>query len=401
MPKGGRTVAIVGAYEHPTRLVPDKSDFQFFYECVNGAINDAGLTRDDVDGLCTQTTEIEGGDILDPAANSLTDYLNLHPKFVDSTNVGGASLQFQIRRAALAIEAGIASCIVVGFAIRPHSRRVAVGTTGTSIRRAELNPTAESFEDMYGLTTVAFFAMTTNRHMHLYGTTDEHLAQVAVAQRTWATMNPQAKYRDPITVDDVLNSRMICSPLHLLNVCMISDGGGAIVLASPEVTRRAKKKPIWILSDEEAFSHNDGGYGDWLELGTREASPKAFAAAGVTHDDIDTVQIYDATSFHPIFHLENLGFCKIGEGGPFLDGGRTISPGGSLPTNTDGGGLSSNQPGTRGLLQVIEAVRQLRGECDERQVPDCKLAVASAVGGGGEGGLASRRSASVMLLARD
>ena len=401
MPKGKRTVAIVGAYEHPSRSVPDKSDFQFFFECVEGAVKDAGLSKDDVDGLCTQTTEIEGGDILDPAANALSDYLNIHPKFADATNVGGASLQFQIRRAAMAIEAGVASCVVVGFAIRPRSRRIAVGTTGSSIRRTNLNPTAESFEDVYGLTTVAFFAMTANRHMHLYGTTDEQLAQVAVSQRTWAAMNPNAKYRDPITVDDVMNSRMICSPLHLLNICMISDGGGAVVLASPEVARRSKKKPVWILSAEEAFSHNDGGYGDWLALGTRVAAPKAFATAGVKHSDIDTVQIYDATSFHPIFHLENLGFCPIGQGGPFLDGGRRISPGGDLPTNTDGGGLSSNQPGTRGLLQVIEAVRQLRGECGPRQVPDCKLAVASAVGGGGEGGLASRRSASVIVLAKD
>jgi acetyl-CoA C-acetyltransferase len=401
-----RRVAIVGAFEHPTRLAPDKSDFQLLQECAAGALQDAGLTHRDVDGLCTLATASWGGDLSDPGPNRMADYLNIDPAFVDTTYVGGASLQFQVRRAAMAIEQGLAKVVLVMYAARPRSnprsKGVAGGTAGMASRGVSmLRPSAESFEDIYGVTTMGTFAMTATRHMHLYGTTEEHMAQVAVTQRSHAALNPQARYREPLTVEDVLASRMISSPMRLLNCCAITDGGGALVLAAPEVAKGTKKPPVWLIGAGEALTRGDGGAGDWLDTGLRRAAKRAFEQAGVSHSDIDTVQIYDATAFHVIQHLEDLGFCGIGEGGPFLDGGRRIQLGGELPVNTDGGGLSSNHVITRGIFVVIETVRQLRRECGERQVADASVAIASAVGGGGPGGQAYRRSASTLIFARD
>lgn len=401
-----RRVAVVGAFEHPTRYAPDTSDYALLQECAAGALEDAGLTSKDVDGLCTLATASWGGELADPGPNRMADYLNIVPRFVDTTYVGGASLQFQVRRAAMAIEQGLANVVLVMYAARPRSNPrtigVAGGTSGMASRGVTtLRPNAESFEDIYGVTTMGTFAMMASRHMHLYGTTEEHVAQVAVTVRRHASMNPQAKYRDPLTVDEVLASRMISSPLRLLNCCVITDGGGALVLASPEVTARTRKKPVWLIGSGEALTQGGGGYGDWLDVGLRTAARGAFDQAGIRHDDVDTVQIYDATAFHVIHHLEDLGFCPIGEGGSFIDGGRRIGLGGELPVNTDGGGLSSNHVITRGIFVVIETIRQLRQECGERQVPEARIGIASAVGGGGPGGQAYRRSASALIFARD
>jgi acetyl-CoA C-acetyltransferase len=391
-----RRVAVVGAFEHATRHAPDMTEFTLLQECAAGALEDAGLGHRDLDGLCTISRK--EGDLQDPSPQRLADYFNIDPRFVESTYVGGASLQFQLRRAAMAIEQGLASCILLLFADRPRSRRTAVGTTGAL---HELHATQESFEDMYGVTVMGFFALLASRHMALYGTSEENLAEVAVAFRKHAQLNPNARYRDELTVDDVLQSRMISSPLRLLNCCVITDGGGALILASEDVARRCKTDPVWLIGAGERLARGDGGYGDWLDTGLRGAATQAFDQAGIGHADVDTVQIYDATSFHPIQHLEELGFCKIGEGGAFIDGGKRISLGGELPVNTDGGGMSSNSPASRGIFVVIEAVRQLRGDCGERQVSGAKIALASANGGGGAGGRAFRRSASVLIFAKD
>jgi acetyl-CoA C-acetyltransferase len=379
--------------------MPDKTDFQLFQECAAGALADAGLTPKDIDGLCVAPNSQYGGDLSDPAPNRMADYLNIAPRFVDTTYVGGASAQFQVRRAAMAIEMGIASCVLVVYCARPRSKRVPVGSGGLATRGIDvLRPTQESFEEIYGMTTMGMFAMTVARHMKLYGTSEEHLAHVAVTIRNHARLNPDARYRDEITVDDVLASRMISKPLRLLNCCAITDGGGAIVLASKQVARDCRTTPVSLIGAGEAFTRGDGGLGDWMDVGTRTAAPIAFADAGIIRDDVDTVQIYDATAFHPIQHLEDLGFCGIGEGGEFLDEGRKISLGGDLPINTDGGGLSSNHAVTRGIFVMLEAIRQLRGECGPRQVKDAKVAIASATGGGGPGGQGFRRSASVLIF---
>jgi acetyl-CoA C-acetyltransferase len=397
-----RTVAVVGAWEHPTRLAPDKSDFQLMQECAAGALEDAGLSVRDIDGMCTVGYPQLGHDLSDPGPNRLADYFNIDPKWVDTTYVGGASLHFQVFRAAMAIELGLASCILLTYAARPRSKHVPVGTAGMRARGVTvLRQTQESFEDIYGVTVVNMFALNASRHMALYGSTQEHLAQIAVQVRKHAQLNPDARYRAPLTVEEVMQSRMISSPLRLLMCCAITDGGGALVISNRDVARHTRKKPVWLIGAGEALAKGEGGYGDWLDVGTRTAAKHAFAMAGVTHQDIDTVQVYDATTFHILQAVEELGFCGLGEGKDFIDGGRRIGLGGELPINTDGGGMSSNQVITRGIFVVLEAVRQARGECGERQVPDCKISIASGTGGGGPGGQSYRRSASVLIFGKD
>jgi len=382
-----KAAAIVGAYEHPTRNAPDKSELLLHLESALGALVDAGLTREDIDAYMTA-----GNGLL------LTDYLNIHPKFLDDTDVGGTSFLFHLNLACLGIQAGWFRCALITYGSTARSQGIAIGTGGVSRPGVTtLAPTPDSFEEIYGLTTVGMRALIAQRHMHQYGTTPEHLAAVAVAMRKHAAKNPNAMYRDPIAAEDVLNSRMISSPLHLLDCCIISDGGGAIIVASPELARNCRKRPVWVLGFGEAVTHHEAGYRDWAATATERAAPPAFEMAGVNQDDVDVAMIYDAFTIYCITALEGLGFCPIGEGGPFVEGGR-IELGGQLPVNTDGGGLSSNHPGRRGIFLLIEATRQLRQEGGETQVPDCQIAVCSGTGGGGGG---MRQSAAVAILGRD
>ncbi|HMK78976.1 MAG TPA: thiolase domain-containing protein [Xanthobacteraceae bacterium] len=235
--------------------------------------------------------------------------------------------------------------------------------------------------------------MVAQRHMHEYGTTPEQLAEIAVTMRLHASMNSQAKYRDPITVEDVLASRIISSPLHLLDCCIISDGGGALVVTSAERARDLRKKPIYILGSGEAVRHAARGARDFLEIAAAQSGRLAFERAGVSHQDIDLAMVYDSFTITVLATLENLGFCKRGEGGAFVTGGR-LRFDGELPLNTDGGGLSSNHPGMRGIFLVIEAARQLRGECGPRQVKDCTIALAHGTGGT----LGTRHSGATLIL---
>ena len=232
----------------------------------------------------------------------------------------------------------------------------------------------------FGPTIVGSYALVAQRHMHEYGTTSEQLAEIAVTMRRHAAMNPHAKYRDPITVEDVLASRVISSPLHLLDCCIISDGGGAVVAHLAERARDLAKPPVVVLGGAEAVQHHGIGRRDLLEIAAQQSGPLALARAGVTHADIDCCMIYDSFTITVLATLENLGFCKPGEGGAFCAGGR-IGLGGALPINTDGGGLSSNHPGMRGIFLVIEATKQLRGECGAAQVPDAEIALVHGTGG--------------------
>ena len=249
------------------------------------------------------------------------------------------------------------------------------------------------FESAFGPTTVGAYAMIAQRHMHDYGTTPEQLAEIAVTMRLHASMNPVAKYRDPITVEDVLASRVISSPLHLLDCCIISDGGGALVITSAERARDLKKKPAYILGVGETVRHAARGQRDFLEIAAAQSGRLAFERSGVAHKDIDMAMIYDSFTITVLATLENLGFCKRGEGGAFVSGGR-LRFDGDFPINTDGGGLSSNHPGMRGMFLVIEAVKQLRGECGPRQVKDCKIALAHGTGGA----LGTRHSGATIIL---
>jgi len=378
----GRT-AVVGAFEHPTRFAPDKTAFQLHAESARGALEDAGLHVQDVDGFFT--AGFSAMHLL-----SLAGHLDLHPSYVDSQMIGGSSFVSHCLHAAAAIDAGLCSVALVTYGSTAASERFAIGTGGGFM----MSP-ADAYEAPYGPTIVGSYALVAQRHMHEYGTTSEQLAEIAVTMRRHASLNPQAKYRDPITVEDVLASRVISSPLHLLDCCMISDGGGALVLTSTDRARDLPKKPALILGAAEAMRHHGIGDRDLLDVAARQSGPLAFERAGLKHADVDLCMIYDSYTITVLATLEALGFCKPGEGGAFCANGR-LAFDGALPTNTDGGGLSSNHPGMRGIFLVIEAVRQLRGERGEVQVRDCEIALVHGTGGM----LGQRHSGVTMLLGR-
>jgi acetyl-CoA C-acetyltransferase len=379
-----RKAAVAGVYEHPTRFAPDKTMYQIMAESARGALEDAGLTIRDVDGLFTAGIGMGGLGIV-----SLCDYLNLTPNYLDSTSIGGSSFVAHTAHAAGAIAAGYCNVALIVYGSTAASQRFAVGTGGFG---GSPDP-CDQYEIPYGPTTVGSYAMVAQRHMHEYGTTSQQLAEIAVTMRLHASMNPQAKYRDPITVEDVLASRIISSPLHLLDCCIISDGGGALVVTSAERARDLKKTPIYILGAGETVRHTARGARDFLEIAAAQSGRLAFERAGVKHADIDLAMIYDSFTITVLTTLENLGFCKRGEGGAFVSGGR-LRYDGALPANTDGGGLSSNHPGMRGIFLVIEATHQLRGECGPRQVEDCKAALVHGTGGT----LGTRHSGATLIL---
>ena len=377
-----RKACVAGVYEHRTRFAPDKSMFQIAAESIRGALNDCGLTIKDVDGLAMTGIGMSGMGIL-----GFCDYMNLNPNYVDSTSIGGSSFVAHTAHAAAAIAAGLCEVCVVAFGSTIASLRGPSGAGGGG------GDTCDQFEIPFGPTTVGAYAMVAQRHMHEYGTTPEQLAEVAVTMRLHASMNPVAKYRNPITVEDVLASRVISSPLHLLDCCIISDGGGALVITSAERARNLKKKPVYILGTGEAVRHAARGQRDFLDIAAAQSGKLAFERAGVKHADIDMAMIYDSFTITVVSTLENLGFCKPGEGGAFVSGGR-LRFDGEFPINTDGGGLSSNHPMMRGMFLVIEATKQLRGECGPRQVKDCKIALVHGTGGS----LGLRHSGATLIL---
>ena len=387
-----RGAAIVGIHEHVTRYAPDKSELQIQGESVVKALEDAGLTKKDVDGLLTASSGAS-----DSALN-LADYLDMYPDYLDNTNVGGASFEFHLGHALNAIATGRINCAVITYSAMTRSGGLSMGTGAAAWTQAGLVPSPDSFEYLYGITTVGLYALIAQRHMHQYGTKPEHLAEIAVAVRKHASMNPQALFRNPITVEDVVRSRIISSPLHLLDCCVITDGGGAVVVASPEVARNCRQRPVWVLGTGEAAAHQGAGKRDLVYTAAKQSHGPAFAMAGVSHDDIDMAMIYDSFTITVLEALEDLGFCEKGEGGDFVSGGR-LQIGGGLPINTDGGGLSSNHPGMRGIFLLLEATRQLRHQFEgtPRQVPDCKIALCHGTGGS----LGARHSGGTVILGRD
>jgi acetyl-CoA acetyltransferase len=366
-----QNVAIAGVYEHPSRFSPDKTEFQIMAECTRGALDDAGLERTDIDGLFGASMTMGMMGIVD-----LAEYLDLKPDYIDGSNIGGSSFVSHVNHAAAAINAGMCTTALILYGSTAASNSVAIGT---GMGGGGKDPAA-SFSGPYGMTTVGSYAMYANLHMQKYGTTSEQLAEIAVAMRYHASLNPLAKMRTPITVDDVMSSRVISSPLHLLDCCIISDGGGAIIVTSQERAKDLAKKPVRLLGCGEAVTHQEVGQSDLLTIAAKQSGANAMGMAGITHDDLDLAMIYDSFTITVLATLENLGFCAPGEGGDYVSGGR-IQLGGAMPVNPDGGGLSSNHPGMRGIFLVIEAVKQLRGECDARQVTGAKLALAHGTGG--------------------
>ncbi len=379
-------IALAGAYEHPSRWAPDKTDWQIMGESARGALADCGLGIGDVDGLFAAGI---GMGIM--GVVQLAEYLDLKPSYVDGTNIGGSSFVAHVAHAGAAIHAGLCEVALILYGSTAASSAMAIGTGGGAGRDA-----AAGFTAPYGLTTVGGYAMVARRHMELYGTTSEQLAEIAVGTRRHASLNPDAKMRTPISVKDVLESRVISDPLHLLDCCIISDGGGALVVTSAERARDLAKPPVLVAGCGEALWHQELGAADLLSIAARQSGERAFGMAGVRHDDVDVATIYDSFTITVLVTLENLGFCKPGEGGAFVENGR-IGLGGALPVNPDGGGLSSNHPGMRGIFLVIEAVRQLRGECGERQVPDAAIACVHGTGGL----LSTMHSGATLILAKD
>lgn len=376
-------MVIAGVYEHPTRWAPEKTQYRIHAESARGALADAGLGIGDVDGYFTSGVSQMG--IL-----SLADYLNLQPRFLDSTSIGGSSFVAHVTHAAAAIGAGLCEVALITYGSTAASERFAVGTGG-----GFGGDPPDQFEAAYGPTVVGAYALAAQRHMHAYGTTSEQLAQVAVTTRRHAGLNPAAKFRDPIAVDDVLASRIVSAPLHLLDCCIISDGGGAIVVTTAERARDLRRPPVYVLGGAEACCHTGAGHRDLTDMAASQSGPRAMSMAGVGHATVDMCMIYDSFTITVVMTLEALGFCGRGEGGAFVSEGR-IGLGGALPINTDGGGLSSNHPGMRGIFLVIEAVKQLRGECGVRQVPDCRIALCHGTGGT----LGLRHSGATLVLGR-
>jgi acetyl-CoA acetyltransferase len=343
---------------------------------IREALDDAGLALSDVDALfcCTSAGWAP--------SMELGEYLGLAPRYTDSTQTGGASFEIHVQHAAAAIAAGLCEVAVVVYAANPKSS-FKRGGPGFASRQAAPGPTpGAEWELPYGLRLpMGAYALAASRHLHEFGTTSEQLAQIAVDTRRWATMNPRARLQDPITVDDVLASPMMASPLHKLDCCLVTDGAGAVVLTSAERARHLRRAPALVLGTGTCTTHAIiSQMPDLTTTGAAVSGPLAFAAAGLTPADVDVAQIYDSFTITVLLLLEDLGFCAKGEGGPFVADG-VLGPGGALPTNTTGGGLAYTHPGMFGIFLLVEAVRQLRGECGPRQVPGAEVALAHGSGG--------------------
>lgn len=366
------TAYIAGAFEHPTRKAPDKSLAQLHAECAAGAITDAGISKDDIDGYFCGV-DAPGG------LGSMADYLNLNLRHVDSTDTGGCSPIIHVSHAAQAIAAGKCNVALIVLAGRPRSEGMA---TGTKPRLRDPQQPDGQFEFAMTLTTANGYAMVAMRHMHEFGTTSEQLAWIKVAASHHAQHNPNAMLPKVVTVEDVVNSPIVASPLHRLDCCVISDGGGALIVTRPEIAKDLKRPLVKIRGTGEAIKHQSGGYFDLTRSAGAVSGKTAFAEAGVTQSDIKYVSIYDSFTITVLVQLEDLGFCEKGKGGAFVSDGNLISGVGKLPFNTDGGGLCSNHPANRGgMTKIIEAVRQLRGEAHPKvQVANCDLALAHGTG---------------------
>ena len=378
---------IAGAYEHPDRKIPDKSVAQVHAEVALGAVADAGLSLSDVDAyFCA-------GDAPGFGPISMADYLGLKRlRYLDSTETGGSSYLVHVGHAAAAIAEGKCHIALITLAGLPRSQRLSRASA------APLAPEA-AFEQPFGPTTVAMYALAARRHMHEYGTTSAQLAAIKVAASQHAQHNPRAMLPNPVTVEEVLASPMISDPLHRLDCCVISDGGGALVVVSPEVARDLRRQTVTVLGHGESPKLADNGRIDLTYTGAVWSGPRAFDEAGVTPADIDYVSIYDSFTITVLQTIEDLGFCEKGKGGAFVADGSLLAPHGRLPFNTDGGGLCNNHPVNRGgMTKVIEAVRQLRGEANGPvQVPDCELALAHGNGGS----LGTRSAAATLILGRE
>lgn len=361
------SVAIVGAAESDLgHVAPDMSPVDLMAQATLRALDDCGLKLSDVDGVFAAASQ------LSMATLDVCEYLGIQPKYQDSTRIGGSAFMSLLAHAQAALQAGLCNVAVITY-----------GSTQRSVTRAAASPRENVFyETTYRpRLPVSAYAMAASRHMHQFGTTREQIAEVAVAARQWALLNPVAWEKEPLTIEQVIKARPVSSPFTVRDCCLVNDGGGAIIVTTAERAKTLKKKPAYVLGVGECMSHrNISSMPDFTVTGAAVSGPQAFGMAGLKPADIDVLGLYDAFTINPILFLEDLGFCPKGEGGRFISGGR-IAPGGELPVNTSGGGLSYCHPGMYGLLILIEAVRQVRGEAGKRQVKDCEIALAHGNGG--------------------
>ena len=377
MRRGNRKVAVVGAALADCGRAETATPYALHAQAARRALADAGLDRTRVDGFASA-----GLGTLAPV--EVAEYLGLRPTWMDSTSVGGSTWEVMAAHAADAIAAGHAEAVLLVYGSTARADVKAGRRTG-DLSFGTRGPL--QFEAPYGHTLIAKYAMAARRHMIEHGTTIEQLAEVAVQARANAALNPEAMHRTPITVDEVLSGPVIADPFTKLHCCIRSDGGAALLLAAEDYVPDCGTTPVWILGTGEHLSH--ATMSEWPDFTVSPAAVSgrlAFERAGVTPAEMDFAELYDAFTYMTLVTLEDLGFCAKGEGGAFVEKGRLKVAGGAFPVNTDGGGLSAQHPGMRGLFLLVEAVRQLRGECGERQVRAAdgelpRLAVASGTGG--------------------
>lgn len=367
-----RRAVIAGVATSDYPYLPNLSEHQVHAQAAERALADAGLRFADVDGYAT-------AGFFPMYAVSLCEYLGLRPDYLDETNVGGASFEVLVEHAVAAVEAGSCEVVLITYGsiqLSQMGRRLGTGGAGP----VPVGPAAA--DALWGCTLVGRYALAAMRHMHEFGTTSEQLAEIAVTMRHHAGANPQAQYREPIAVADVMQSRLVADPLHVLDCCVISDGGAACVVTTEERARHLRRQPVYVRGAAHALTHamNISAMPTLTVTAAAQCGPLAFRRAAITPADVDLLMVYDSFTITVLLSLEDLGFCAKGEGGPFVEGGR-LRVGGALPTNTDGGGLSACHPGMRGMYLIVEAVRQLRGEAGPNQVEGVEIAVAHGTGG--------------------
>lgn len=358
------------------------TEMEVLARAARAAVADAGLKMSDIDGLCTASV------LSTMWPMPVTEYLGINPRYTNGTMLGGSSFVAHLLPAMMALQSGQCNAVLVCYG--STQRTSTFGRAEIAQARRVMDP--QPYETPYApMQPLSAYAMATRRHMHQYGTTRRQLAEVAVAARAWAQRNPEAFMRDPLSIDDVLKARMVSDPLSVRDCCLVTDGGGAFVLVRADRARDLPQKPVYVLGNATAnWNRQISAMHDLTVTAASQSGREAFAMAGLTPADMGVVQLYDAFTINTLLFLEDLGFCKKGEAGAFVEGGG-IAPGGHLPVNTNGGGLSCTHPGMYGIFTVIEAVRQLRGEGGERQVAGAQTALAH-----GNGGTLSSQSTAIL-----
>ena len=376
--------AIVGVGQAGIGEAHGFTAMEILAQAATQAVADAGLTMRDIDGLATCSSAASMW------ALPVAEYLGIRPQFIDSTMLGGSSFIAHLMPAMMALESGQCNAVLVCYGSTQKTGTFSRKGMTDAFKLIDPLPYEHPYQPMLPPTA---YALAASRHMHEFGTTREHLAEVAVAARRWAQLNPEAYMRDSLSIEEVLNARMISTPLTVRDCCLVTDGAGAFVLMRADRAKAQQRKPVYVLGNATAVWNRQISCMENLTVtSASESGKRAFDMAGLKPSDVDVVGLYDAFTINTLLFLEDLGFCKKGEAGAFVENGG-IAPGGRLPVNTNGGGLSCVHPGMYGIFLVIEAVRQLRGECGARQVKDAKIALAH-----GNGGTLSSQSTAIFGL---